>query len=160
MTSSYAKSRVTGVPTPETPRPAEQIRYGSPGARAPALRRARATSVGAAPITIELSSAQVDRIVRDAGEGGNMSVLLSGLKDVRAVLDGDPGQLEDNRLSRSLLAGLLMLASLPADGTFVSNAEIARRLDMNPSTTHRYVSTLRAVGLVERDPSSRRYRLA
>jgi len=116
--------------------------------------------VGAAPITIELSSAQVDRIVRDAGEGGNMSVLLSGLKDVRAVLDGDPGQLEDNRLSRSLLAGLLMLASLPADGTFVSNAEIARRLDMNPSTTHRYVSTLRAVGLVERDPSSRRYRLA
>jgi DNA-binding IclR family transcriptional regulator len=31
---------------------------------------------------------------------------------------------------------------------------------MNPTTTHRYLSTLVAVGLVERDPGTRRYRLA
>jgi len=88
-----------------------------------------------------------------------MSVLLSGLKDVRAVLAQEPRQLEDSRLSRSLLAGLLMLASFPTDGSYLGNAEIARMLDMNPSTTHRYVSTLVAVGLLERDPSTRRYRL-
>jgi hypothetical protein len=110
-------------------------------------------------ITIELSPAQVDRVVREAADGGNMSVLLSGLNDVRTVLAQEPRQLEDSRLSRSLLAGLLMLASFPTDGSYLGNAEIARMLDMNPSTTHRYVSTLVAVGLLERDPSTRRYRL-
>lgn len=110
-------------------------------------------------ILIELSPAQVDRVVRGAAESGNMSVLLSGLKDVREVLAREPRQLEDSRLSRSLLAGLLMLASFPTDGSYLGNAEIARMLDMNPSTTHRYVSTLVAVGLLERDPTTRRYRL-
>jgi hypothetical protein len=110
-------------------------------------------------VLVELSRAQVDRIVRNAAEGGSMSVLLSGLKDIRAVLAREPRQLEDSRLSRSLLAGLLMLASFPSDGSYLGNAEIARLLDMNPSTTHRYVSTLVAVGLLERDPATRRYRL-
>jgi IclR helix-turn-helix domain len=119
----------------------------------------RSQSGASETITIELSAAQVDRVVRDAADGGNMSVLLSGLKDVRTVLAQEPRQLEDSRLSRSLLAGLLMLASFPTDGSYLGNAEIARMLDMNPSTTHRYVSTLVAVGLLERDPSTRRYRL-
>jgi len=111
-------------------------------------------------VLLELSRAQVDKIVRNAADGGNMSVLLSGLEDIRAVLAREPRQLEDSRLSRSLLAGLLMLASFPVDGSYLGNAEIARLLDMNPSTTHRYVSTLVAVGLLERDPATRRYRLA
>ena len=111
-------------------------------------------------VAIELSPAQIDRVIRSAAEGGSMSVLLSGLSDVREVLAREPRQMEDSRLSRSLLAGLLMLASFPADGSYLANAEIARMLGMNPSTTHRYVSTLVAVGLLERDPSTRRYRLA
>ena len=110
-------------------------------------------------VVIELSPFQVDRVIRSAAEGGSMSVLLSGLRDVREVLAREPRQMEDGRLSRSLLAGLLMLASFPTDGGYLGNAEIARMLDMNPSTTHRYVSTLVAVGLLERDPSTRRYRL-
>ncbi len=117
------------------------------------------TEVEVEKVSIELSPAQVDRVVRSAAEGGSMSVLLSGLKDVREVLAREPRQMEDSRLSRSLLAGLLMLASFPADGSYLGNAEIARMLDMNPSTTHRYVSTLMAVGLLERDPATRRYRL-
>lgn len=111
-------------------------------------------------VAIELSPAQIDRVIRSAAEGGSMSVLLSGLSDVREVLAREPRQMEDSRLSRSLLAGLLMLASFPTDGSYLANAEIARMLGMNPSTTHRYVSTLVAVGLLERDPSTRRYRLA
>jgi hypothetical protein len=110
-------------------------------------------------VLIELSPAQVDRVIRSAADGGSISILLSGLRDVREVLAREPRQLEDSRLSRSLLAGLLMLASFPTDGSYLGNAEIARMLDMNPSTTHRYVSTLVAVGLLERDPSTRRYRL-
>jgi hypothetical protein len=111
-------------------------------------------------VVIELSPAQIDQVLSGAAESGDMSVLLSGLQDVREVLAREPRQLEDNRLSRSLLAGLLMLASFPTDGSDLGNAEIARMLDMNPSTTHRYVSTLVAVGLLERDPATRRYRLA
>jgi IclR helix-turn-helix domain len=128
---------------------AEADREGRDDARAQAQEK----------IVVELSRAQVDRIVRNAAEGGSMSVLLSGLKDIRAVLAHEPRQLEDSRLSRSLLAGLLMLASFPSDGSYLGNAEIARLLEMNPSTTHRYVSTLVAVGLLERDPATRRYRL-
>jgi IclR-like helix-turn-helix domain-containing protein len=122
-------------------------------------RDVRSRAGGPDPVLIELSRAQVDRIVRNAADGGSMSVLLSGLKDIRSVLAREPRQLEDGRLSRSLLAGLLMLASFPSDGSYLGNAEIARLLDMNPSTTHRYVSTLVAVGLLERDPATRRYRL-
>ncbi len=110
-------------------------------------------------IVVELSPTQVDRVIRSAADGGSMSLLLAGLRDVREALAREPQQLEDSRLSRSLLAGLLMLASFPTDGSYVGNAEIARMLDMNPSTTHRYVSTLLSVGLLERDPSTRRYRL-
>ncbi len=69
-------------------------------------------------------------------------------------------RMHDPRLSHSLLAGLLMLASFPADGSYLANAELARSLGMNPSTAHRYVSTLVAVGLLEQDADTRRYRLA
>ncbi|HEY4812975.1 MAG TPA: helix-turn-helix domain-containing protein [Solirubrobacteraceae bacterium] len=33
-------------------------------------------------------------------------------------------------------------------------------LDLHLSTVHRYISTLTAVGLLEREPVTRRYRLA
>jgi hypothetical protein len=118
------------------------------------------------PVTIELSKAQVDQVIRAAGEGGTMSVLLSALKDPKWTLAADseewsyPVQMEDRRLSRSLLSGLLVLSCFPADGGSLGIAELARRLDMNTSTTHRYVTTLLAVGLLERDSSTRRYRLA
>jgi Fic family protein len=109
---------------------------------------------------IELSQAQVDQIVRDAAGSGNMSLLLAGLEDVREVLYAEPEQLEDSRLSGSLLQGLLLLAAFPMDGSYVASADVARTLGMNPSTAHRYISTLVAVGLLERDPSTRKYRLA
>jgi hypothetical protein len=117
-------------------------------------------------VTIELSKAQVDHVIRVAGEGGTMSVLLSAVKDPRWTLavDSDewsyPVQMEDRRLSRSLLSGLLVLSCFSTEGGSLGIAELARRLDMNTSTTHRYVTTLLAVGLLERDPTTRRYRLA
>jgi predicted transcriptional regulator len=121
---------------------------------------------GQEKILIELSKAQVDQVVRDAGQGGTMSVLLSALRDPdwTLALDSDdwayPAQMEDRRLSRSLLSGLLVLSCFSLDGEDLGIAELARMLNMNTSTTHRYVTTLLAVGLLERDSSSRRYRLA
>ncbi len=95
-----------------------------------------------------------------------MSVLLGALKDPNwtLALDSDesahPAQMEDRRLSRSLLSGLLVLSCFPADGGYLGIAELARMLGMNTSTAHRYVTTLLAVGLLERDSATRRYRLA
>jgi hypothetical protein len=119
-----------------------------------------------AGVTIELSKAQVDKVIRAAGQGGTMSVLLTALKDPNWTLGLDaeewvqPAQMEDRRLSRSLLSGLLVLSCFPPDGEYLGIAELARMLAMNTSTTHRYVTTLLAVGLLDRDSSTRRYRLA
>lgn len=88
-----------------------------------------------------------------------MSVLVSGLPDMRRVLE-QPPEINDHRLSRSLLLGLRLLACVPVNGAFTSVTELASKTGMNMSTTHRYISTLVAVGLLERDPGTRQYRLA
>lgn len=132
--------------------------------RRPAPSRDGETDAG--KVLIELSKAQIDQVVRGAGEGGTMSILLSALRDPDWTLAIDsenwsyPEQMEDRRLSRSLLSGLLVLSCFPVDGGYLGIAELARMLDMNTSTTHRYVTTLLAVGLIERDPATRRYRIA
>lgn len=113
-----------------------------------------------AGVSIALSAAQVDGVVRAAADGGSVSVLLSGLSDLSEALAAGLKGLDDRRLSRSLLAGLVMLASFPTDGSYLGNAELSRLLDMNQSTAHRYVTTLVSVGLLERDPDTRRYRRA
>jgi hypothetical protein len=116
-------------------------------------------------VLIELSKSQVDQVVRSAGQGGTLSVLLAAVKDPEwpLAIDSDewahPAQMDDRRLSRSLLSGLLVLSCFPTDGGYLGIAELARMLDMNTSTTHRYVTTLLAVGLLERDPATRKYRL-
>ncbi|MGO9763268.1 MAG: helix-turn-helix domain-containing protein [Solirubrobacteraceae bacterium] len=121
----------------------------------------RDTSSGSAePVSIDLSADQVAQVVRAASDGGRLSVLLSGLDDVRETLVARSAELENRSLSRSLLVGFVVLTSMPADGGYVGVVELARRTGSSPSTTHRYLSTLMTVGLVERDPRTREYRLA
>jgi len=110
------------------------------------------------PVCIELSSAQVDGIVRAASDGGSLSLLLSGLDGVRELLRRTT-RTDNRRLSYSLLSGLSLLACFPADGSPLRVTDAAAMLDMSASTTHRYLQTLMAVGLVERDPGTRQYRL-
>lgn len=83
--------------------------------------------------------------------------MLSGVGD---GAHGALPALGERALSRSLLMGLLVLAAFPSDGSEVGVGELARLLGMTTTTTHRYVSTLEAVGLLERDPRRRRYRLS
>lgn len=124
----------------------------------PAGDGARCAGRGAC-LSIQLSQVQVDAVARAAAQGESVTMLLSGRPELGEIRTAGFDQLNDRRLSRSLLAGLLMLMSFPTDGSYVGNAELARTLDMNASTTHRYLSTLVAVGLVERDPDTRRCRL-
>ena len=108
-------------------------------------------------ITIELTSAQMDRVVRRASDARRLE-LLRGLAE-RAARRRTQGLAESPRLSRSLLLGLLVLAAFPLDGSALAVTDIAGRLDMSPSTTHRYMTTLLAVGLLEQDPRTRRYHI-
>jgi Fic family protein len=114
----------------------------------------------AEPVCIELSTTQVDQVVRAASDAGSLSILLSGLGDVRAAFAAGREQLDERRLSRSLLSGLFLLASFPADGTYLRVTQIARTLGMSQGTTHRYLTTLVTAGLLEQHPSTREYRLA
>ncbi len=65
----------------------------------------------------------------------------------------------DPRLSRSLLRGLSLLTCFGRDGAARGIVELAHDAGMSPSTAHRYASTLVELGLLQRDPKSRKYRL-
>ena len=109
-------------------------------------------------IKIELSKAQINQIVREASEDDGLLGLLGGLEELDVQASAMP--MDDVRLSRSLLRGLMVLASYPADSTARSVTDVAHQLGMGISTTHRYTSTLVEVGVLERDPESRQYRIA
>ena len=110
-------------------------------------------------ISIELTRTQVNQIVRGASEEDSVSSLLRGLNDLGAMASKFRALSESPRLSRSLLLGLLVLACFPADGDALAVTDVAARLRMSPSTTHRYMTTLLAVGLLEQDARTRRYRV-
>jgi IclR family transcriptional regulator, pca regulon regulatory protein len=80
---------------------------------------------------------------------------------------GGPGSSEERshmplspagKFSRSLERGLAILASFGPDRLVRGIAEVADELGISRSTTHRYMSTLSALGYLEQD-ASRRYRL-
>lgn len=119
------------------------------------MARAAAT----VPIKIELTRPQVDRIVRESSNGTGVSSLLRGLAGEGTLASRYEALAESPRLSRSLLLGLLVLASFPADGGSLAVSDVAGQLGMSPSTTHRYMTTLLAVGLLDQDARTRRYRL-
>ncbi len=110
-------------------------------------------------VTIELTKAQIDRVLRESTEGEGVSGLLRGLADSGTLAERYEALSDSPRLSRSLLLGLLVLGSFPTDGRSLAVTDVAGRLGMSPSTTHRYMTTLLAVGLLEQDPRTRRYRL-
>ena len=131
-------------------------------------------------ISITLSPAQVDDVLRAAAQSRAPSVaaLLSGSAGSGSEADGRangrgagdgagpeapagllPSDTADRRLSRSLLRGLSLLTHFDGDGEPRGIIELARELDMSPSTAHRYALTLVELGLLERCPRSRKYRL-
>jgi DNA-binding MarR family transcriptional regulator len=111
-------------------------------------------------ISIELTGAQVDRVMRDAGHEQDLAGLLRGLDADGSLAARYLALAASPRLSRSLMLGLLVFAAMPRDGDTLAVTDVASKLDMSPSTTHRYMTTLLALGLLEQDPRSRRYRLA
>jgi DNA-binding MarR family transcriptional regulator len=108
-------------------------------------------------VSIELSKAQINRVIREAAH--DASVADSRILEQLDV-DAFNTRLDDVRFSRSLLRGLMVLAAFPTDGSDRAVTDVAKQLGMGVSTTHRYAATFVEVGLLERDPVSRRYRRA
>jgi hypothetical protein len=105
-------------------------------------------------MSIELTDAQLEQAVR----AGMARRLLPG--QLQALADRCRELAQDPRgLSGSLLTGVLVLASMPSDGSLIALSALAERLQMGRSKAHRYVTTLHALGLLEQDPRTRRYRL-
>ena len=130
-------------------------------------RSARAD--GQAPeelIQLELTKAQVEGVIRATADthGPSLNLLLSGLVTEQAITEGALeerycAELESGRLSHSLFRGLLILALFISGEDGRGVVEVARQLGLSPSTTHRYMTTLVAFGLLVQDPATRKYRL-
>jgi hypothetical protein len=104
------------------------------------------------PIAVTLSPSQVDEILRAAARSRapSVSTLVGGYM---------PPETNDPRMSRSLLRGLSILTCFGPEGEARGILELARDLDLSPSTAHRYAFTLVEMGLLERCPRTRKYRL-
>ena len=136
-------------------------------------------------ISIVLSPAQVDQVLRAASRSRVPSLSSVIADSLRAPLhatvqaDGErarersagedgpaapeahlTGEPTDPRMSRSLLRGLAILTCFRADGATRGVVELAREIGISPSSAHRYVLTLVELGLLDRCPQTRRYRLA
>jgi hypothetical protein len=126
-------------------------------------------------IAIALSPAQIEQVIRSAGHATNgtvSSLLVAALDNAHTEPNGHyarrslheetkialSGALGDPHLSQSLLRGLAILSCYGPERPWRAIIDLAKELDMSPSTTHRYVKTLRAVGLLEQHPTTREYR--
>jgi hypothetical protein len=129
------------------------------------------------PVTITLSPSQVDAVVRAArnSRAPSVAALVNGAlaappsagsrraRETSASANGhrvSDDDDDDARLSRSLMRGLSLLGSFGPDRAERGIVELAGELGMSPSTAHRYAVTLVELGLLERCPRTRKYRLA
>lgn len=71
-------------------------------------------------------------------------------------LDPDP---RNRKYSQSLERGLAVLGCFTAERPMLGITDIANQLGLNKSTTHRYATTLVALGYLEQSSSSPKYRL-
>lgn len=134
-------------------------------------------SVSPPGITIALSNDQVDQVLRAAlrlPQGTSESLLTAALDHAHRPAGGSAegnrfreatkhalqAALDDPQLSQSLLRGLALLSCYSPEREWRTISELAKELDLPPSTAHRYARTLRAIGLLEQHPGTREYRPA
>lgn len=67
--------------------------------------------------------------------------------------------MDNKNLSTSLVRGLAILSSFSEDEPLQGVTDLATKLDLNKSTVHRYVHTLKTLGYLDQDEDSKKYRL-
>lgn len=111
-------------------------------------------------VTITLTEWQIARIMREVTGESGLAALPAGVDELSRLRGTLQPLLDDAAYSRSTLRALLVLGAFPVDREERELTDVARQLDLSPSTTHRYIGTWMAVGLLEQHPHSRRYRRA
>jgi hypothetical protein len=127
----------------------------------------RAASQSRAPSISTLIADSLNAPFEPAGGARVSASVKDATQDPDGDGDGEESQIggylpigpPDPRLSRSLLRGLSLLTCFGNEGSARGIVEIAHDAGMSPSTAHRYASTLVELGLLERDPKSRKYQL-
>lgn len=110
-------------------------------------------------ISITLNRAQVSHLLRQTQGTTGIAGALSGLPDNEKLAQAYDSIENSPRLSRSLLIGLIVLRCFPEDGSSVGIKEVADIIGTKSSNAYRYIATLVAAGLLERDSKTRRYHL-
>src|ERR1700691_576957 len=113
-------------------------------------------------LKIILSPTQVKSVITQVSNRWVGATVLSGLPDQSKLEQLYETSRNKGGLSSSFLAGLVVLAALaalPADEDTIGVTDLARQVNADAATTHRYVQTLLRVGLAEQDPETRRYYL-
>ena len=88
---------------------------------------------------------------------------MSGRQDGVSIAGTSRGQqaraVADGTYSQSLERGLAILSSFKSARPLLGVSELAREMGLSRSTAHRYVATLAALGYLDQDQLTRRYRL-
>jgi hypothetical protein len=113
---------------------------------------------GGTTVTIAMSDAQIAQILRENSGGVGLTARLVDLSDLETLRSSVQPLWDDVRYSHSLLKALLVLAAFPTHGAELALKDVAGQFDWSRSATHRYVATWTALGVLERNPESRRYR--
>jgi IclR family pca regulon transcriptional regulator len=71
----------------------------------------------------------------------------------------EPAAEPGSTYSQSLERGLAILSAFRSGRPLLGVSELGRNLGLSRSTTHRYVATLAALGYLQQDPSTKKYRL-
>src|SRR4051812_46576789 len=67
--------------------------------------------------------------------------------------------MRESGLSQSLERGLAILSAFTSTRPLLGVSELAREVSLSRSSAHRYIATLAALGYLEQDRATRRYRL-
>jgi IclR family pca regulon transcriptional regulator len=84
---------------------------------------------------------------------------MIGAVEASPVSGGNGKEKPDPGFSQSIQRGLAILSSFKPTRPLLGVSELAREVGLGRSTAHRYVATLAALGYLEQDPPSRKYRL-
>ena len=126
----------------------------SPGSARPARAVLAPSRRDPRQVWLRLTDEQVSRAVRQ------VPLFAVWLASIRGILwlRAEAG-LGDKALSRPLLYGWVVLAAMPADASLVRAKDIAEEVGLSEASVKRALRTLAAIGLLEYDPVTNRYRM-
>lgn len=113
------------------------------------------------PISLGQAECVVQQVVGSKGAGSSLVRLLLALGGQDRVVMGDllsDPRVKNRLISRNVIVSLLVLSALCDGERRVT--DIAADLDIDRATAVRYLKTWVAVGILEQDRATRRYRVA